>query len=130
MPEIREHDNENEEKYEDDSENDKLPDKPENDDYDLQGEMRPKPDTTTTTSSGRREKRPETQEKVFTEKQVMMKSPKRLITPVPPFEDPVKRRLMKKTDLKNDDSVMNVDTNLRYTHERRDRARSESRRKF
>ena len=27
-------------------------------------------------------------------------------------EDPVKRRLMKKTDLRNDDSVMNVDAHL------------------
>ena len=38
-----------------------------------------------------------------------MKSPKRPVTPVPPPEDPVKRRLMKKPDLKNDDSVMNLD---------------------
>ena len=42
----------------------------------------------------------------------MMKSPKRPITLVPPSEDPVKRRLMKKTDLKNDDSVMNIDADL------------------
>ena len=42
----------------------------------------------------------------------MMKSPKRPITPVPPSEDPVKRRLMQKTDLKSDDSVMNVDAHL------------------
>ena len=41
-----------------------------------------------------------------------MKSPKRPITPVPPPADPVKRRRMKKTDLKNDDSVMNVDADL------------------
>ena len=90
VPEVREHDNENEEKNEDDSENEKPPDKPEDDDHDMQGEMLTEPDTTTTTSSGRGEKRPETQENVFTKKRVMMKSPKRPITPVPPSEDPVK----------------------------------------
>ena len=42
----------------------------------------------------------------------MAKSPKRPITLVPPPEDPVKRRLLKKTDMRNDESVMNVDENL------------------
>ena len=42
----------------------------------------------------------------------MMKSPKRPVTPVPLPEDQVKRRLMKRTDLRNDDSVMNVDADL------------------
>ena len=42
----------------------------------------------------------------------MAKSPKRPITLVPPPEDPVKRRLMKKTDTRNDELVMNVDENL------------------
>ena len=41
-----------------------------------------------------------------------MKSPKRPIIPIPPCEDPVKRRLIKKTDLKNDDTVMTVDADL------------------
>ena len=41
-----------------------------------------------------------------------MKSPKRPIIPIPLSEDPVKRRLMKKTDLKNDDTVMTVDADL------------------
>ena len=112
VPEVREHDNKNVEKNEDDSENEKPPDKPENDDNNMQGKMRTEPDTTATTSSGRGAKRPETQENAFAKKRVMMKSPKRPITPVPPSEDAVKRRLMKKTDLKNDDSVMNVDADL------------------
>ena len=42
----------------------------------------------------------------------MANSPKRPITLVPPPEDPVKRRLLKKTDMRNDESVMNVDENL------------------
>ena len=42
----------------------------------------------------------------------MTKSPKRPITLVPPPEDPVKRRLLKKTDMRNDESVMNVDEHL------------------
>ena len=42
----------------------------------------------------------------------MAKSPKRPITLVPPPEDPVKRRPLKKTDMRNDESVMNVDEHL------------------
>ena len=42
----------------------------------------------------------------------LLMSPKRPITHVPPPEDPVKRRLLKKTDMRNDESVMNVDENL------------------
>ena len=42
----------------------------------------------------------------------MVKSPKRAITLVPPPDDPVKRRLLKKTDMRNDEVVMNVDENL------------------
>ena len=48
-------------RHEDDNENEKLPDKPEDDDHDMQGDMLPETDTTTTnprmTSSGRGEKR-------------------------------------------------------------------------
>ena len=50
------------------------------------------PYTTAAKSTGRGEKRP--------------------IIPVPASEDPVKRRLMKKTDLMNDESVMSVDADL------------------
>ena len=39
-------------------------------------------------------------------------SPKRPITLVPPPEDPVNRRLLKKTDMRNDELVMNVDEHL------------------
>ena len=42
----------------------------------------------------------------------MAKSPKRPITLVPPPEDPVKRRLLKKTDMKSDELIMNVDEHL------------------
>ena len=42
----------------------------------------------------------------------MAKSPKRPITLVPPPEDPVKRRLLKKTDMRYDELVMNVDEHL------------------
>ena len=43
---------------------------------------------------------------------LMATSPKRPITLVPPPEDPVKRRLLNKTDMRNDESVMNVDEHL------------------
>ena len=42
------------------------------------------------------------------ERRLMAKSPKRPITLVPPPEDPVKRRLLKKTDMRNDELVINV----------------------
>ena len=42
----------------------------------------------------------------------MAKSPKRPITLVPPPEDPAKRRLLKKTDMRNDELIMNVDEHL------------------
>ena len=70
------------------------------------------PDTAATSSSSRGEKRTETQENVFMKRRLMTKSPKRPITLVPPPEDPVKRRLLKKTDMRNDESVMNVVENL------------------
>ena len=54
----------------------------------------------------------ETQENVFVKRRLMTKSPRRPITLVPPPEDLVKRRLLKKTDMKNDESVMNDDENL------------------
>ena len=60
-------------------------------------------------SSGRSEKRTETQENVSVKKRVMMKSPKRPATHVSPPHDPVKRRLLKKTDLKSDDVLMPVE---------------------
>ena len=42
----------------------------------------------------------------------MAKSPKRHVTLVPPPEDQVKRRLLKKTDMRNDEVVMKVDEHL------------------
>ena len=60
-------------------------------------------------SSGRSEERTVTQENVSVKKRVMMKSPKRPATHVSPPDDPVKRRLLKKTDLKSDDVLMPVE---------------------
>ena len=79
VPEVHEQESQNEEANENDDESGETPDKPEDDDQDMQGEMLTEPDTTT--SSGRGEKRPDTQENVFVKKRVMMKSPKRPITP-------------------------------------------------
>ena len=71
-----------------------------------------------TSSSGRSEKRTETQENVSVKKRVMMKSPKRPAAPVSTPADPMKRRLLKQTDLKSDDVLMPVeieDTDLLHT---------------
>ena len=58
------------------------------------------------------EKRTETQENVFVARRLMAKSPKRPITFVPLLADPVERRLLKNTEMRNDESVMNVDENV------------------
>ena len=67
-------------------------------------------------------------------KRLMTKSPKRPVTPAPPPEDPVKRRLVKNTDLRNDDMVMNVDADLLNSVNTllsdEDSARDESLRRF
>ena len=59
-----------------------------------------------------------------------VRSPKRPITLVPLPEDPVKRRLLKKTDMRNDELVMNVDEHLmnvvsEHAHKIREHARGE-----
>ena len=109
VPELHEHEKQDEEANENDGEDEESPDKPDGEDHDMEGETFQEPDTTATSSSSRREKRTETHENVFVKRRLMTKSPKRPITRVPPPEDPVKRRLMKKTDLRNDESVMNID---------------------
>ena len=75
-------------------------------------ERRFQQDTAATSSSSPREKRTETQENVFAKRRLKAKSPNRPITLVPPPEDPVTRRLLKKTDTRKDESVMNVHENL------------------
>ena len=111
VPEAHEQESPNEEANENDDESEETPDKPD-EDHEMEGETLPEPDTAATSSSGRGEKRTETQENVFVKRRLMAKSPKRPITLVPPPEDPVKRRLLKKTDMRNDELVMNVDENL------------------
>ena len=112
VPEAHEQESPNEEANENDDESGEIPDKPDDEDHEMEGETLPEPDTAATSSSSRGEKRTETQENVFVKRRLMAKSPKRPITLVPPPEDPVKRRLLKKTDMRNDESVMNVDENL------------------
>ena len=113
VPEAHEQENPNEEANENNEESGETPDKPEDMDHEMEGETLPEPDTAATSSSSRGEKRTETQENVFVKRRLMAKSPKRPITLVPPPEDPVKRRLLKKqTDTRNDELVMNVDENL------------------
>ena len=110
VPELHEQENQHEEANENDDEDGETPDKPDDEDHEMEGETLPEPDTAATSSRG--EKRTETQENVFVKRRLMAKSPKRPITLVPPPEDPVKRRLLKKTDMRNDEPVMNVDENL------------------
>ena len=109
VPEVHEHENQNEEANENDDEDGETPDKPDDEDHDMEEETLPEPDTAATSSSSRGEKRTETQENMFVKRRLMATSPKRPITLVPPPEDPVKRRLLKKTDMRNDESVMNVE---------------------
>ena len=60
-------------------------------------------------SSSRGEKHTEPQQNVFAKKRVMMKSPTRPTTPITPSDDPVKQRLMKKTETKVVDVLMPVE---------------------
>ena len=112
VPEAHEQESPNEQANENDDESGEIPDKPDDEDHEMEEETLPEPDTAATSSSSRGEKRTETQENVFVKRRLMAKSPKRPITLVPPPEDLVKRRLLKKTDMRNDESVMNVDENL------------------
>ena len=112
VPEAHEQESPNEEANENDDESGETPDKPDDEDHEMEGETLPEPDTAAMSSSSRGEKRTETQENVFVKRRLMAKSPKRPITLVPPPEDPVKRRLLKKTDMRNDELVMNVSERL------------------
>ena len=112
VPEVHEHENQDEEVNDNDGEDEESPDKPDDEDHVMEGETLPEPDTTTTSSSSRGEKRTETQENVCLKRRLVTKSPKRPITLVPLLGNPVKRRLLKKTNLRIDESVMNVDEDL------------------
>ena len=112
VPEAHEQESPNEEANENDDESAETPDKPDDEDHEMEGETLPEPDTAAMSSSSRGEKRTETQENVFVKRRLMAKSPKRPITLVPPPQDPVKRRLLKKTDMRNDELIVNVDEHL------------------
>ena len=64
-----------------------------------------------TSSSSKGEKRTKTQENVPVKKRLLMISPKRAAKPDSPPDDPVKRRLLKKTDLQSSDVLMAVEMN-------------------
>ena len=100
VPEVHEQENPNEEANENDDESGEIPDKPDDDDHEMEGETLPEPDTAATSSSSRGEKRTEIEENVFVKRRLMAKSPKRPITLVPPPED------------LDDEVVMNVDQHL------------------
>ena len=97
VPEAHEQESPNEEANENDDESgEEANDKPDDEDHEMEEETLPEPDTAATSSSSRGEKRTETRENVSVKRRLMAKSPKRPITLVPPPEDPVKRRLLKK----------------------------------
>ena len=96
VPEVHEQENPNEEANENDDESEEIPDKPDDEDHEVEGRTFQEPDTAATSSSSRGKKRTETQETVFVKRRLMAKSPKRPITLVPHPEDPVNRRLLKK----------------------------------
>ena len=112
IPEVHEQENPNEEVNDNDDEYEETPDKPDDEDHEMEGETLPEPDTAVMSSSSRGEKRTETQENVFVKRRLMAKSPKRPITLVPSPEDPVKCRLLKTMNMRNDELVLNVDEHL------------------
>ena len=76
VPEVHEQENQNEQANENDDESGETPDKPDDEDHEMEGETLPEPDTAATSSSNRGEKRTVTQENVFVKRRLMAKSPK------------------------------------------------------
>ena len=68
VPAAHEQESPNEEANENDDESGEIPDKPDDENHEMEGETLPVPDTAASSSSSRREKRTETQENVFREK--------------------------------------------------------------
>ena len=109
VPEVHEHEKQNEEANENDDKDGDTPDKPHDEDHEMVGRRF----QSQTQQRGRAQAEERSAQKhKRTNRRLMAKSPKRPITLVPPPEDPVKRRPLKKTDMRNDESVMNVDENL------------------
>ena len=79
-PEAHGQESPNEEANENDDESGETPYKPDAEDHEMEAETLPEPDTAATSSSGRGEKRTETQENVFVKRRLMAESPKRPIT--------------------------------------------------
>ena len=73
VPEAHEQESPNEEANENDDESGEIPDKPDDEDHEMEGETLPEPDTAATSSSSRGEKRTETQENVFVKRRLMAK---------------------------------------------------------
>ena len=97
VPEVHEQENQNQEANEHDDESGETPDKPDDEDHEMEGRR-----FQSQTQQRRRAQAEErsawkTQENVFVKRRMMAKSPKRPITLVHLPEDPVKRRLLKKT---------------------------------
>ena len=90
VPEVHEHESQIKEGNENDDEDGETPDRPEDEEHEMEGETLPEPDTAATSNSSPEEKRTDFQENVFVRRPLMAKSPKRPITLVPPLEDPVK----------------------------------------
>ena len=63
VPEAHEQESPNEEANENEDESGETPDKPDDEDLEMEGELFPEPDTAAMSSSSRGEKRTETQEK-------------------------------------------------------------------
>ena len=70
VPEVHEQESPNEEANKNDDESGETPDKPDDEDHEMEGETLPEPDTAAMSSSSRGERRTETQENVVREKTV------------------------------------------------------------
>ena len=71
VPEVHEQENPNEKVNENNDEYEETPDKPDDEDHEMEVEILPEPDTVSTSSSSRREKRIETQENVFVKRRLI-----------------------------------------------------------
>ena len=111
VPEAHEQESPNEEANENDAESGETPDKPDDKDHEMEGETLPEPDTAVMSSSSRGRETHRITRKRVREKTVDGEVTKTTYH-ISPIEDPVKRKLLKKTDMRNDEVVMNVDEHL------------------
>ena len=112
VPEAHEQESPNEEANENDDESGETPDKPDDEDHEMVGETLPEPDTAAMSSSSRGRETHRNTRKRVREKTVDGEITKTTYHIGQTSGRSSETRLLKKTDMRNDEVVMNVDEHL------------------